>query len=59
MLVLISEFFGIIGLDVTPPVDFASLMPWLITIFLGIAMIAFIFKMFAAIVRAICGQRWL
>lgn len=58
MVTVISEFLGVLGFNLTPPVDFSTLIPWLFYILVAIAIIAFIFKMFSAVVRSICGRRW-
>ncbi len=56
MIDTLAEFFAIVGLDITPPQTMAELIPYLLTVFLGFALIAAIFRMFRAIVTAIVGR---
>lgn len=52
----LAQFFGVIGLNTTPPQTMAELIPYLLTVFLGIALIAAIFKMFKGIVMFLMGK---
>lgn len=59
MVYLVADFFGIFGTELMPPTTFATFIPWLLQVFVGIAIIAFVFKFFAAVARSVFGQRWL
>ena len=58
MVYLVSQFFGIFGVDLNPPITFSAFVPWLLQVFVGIAIVAFILKFFASVARSIFGQRW-
>ncbi len=53
MVEALAQFFGIIGLDTAPPENMAELIPYLLTVALGIGLVAAIFRMFRAIVTGI------
>ena len=36
---IIAEFFGIIGVDMVPPTNLAELIPYLLTVFVGVALV--------------------
>lgn len=46
MIESLATFFGIIGVDLTPPETFSELIPYLLLVFLGFALIAAIFGLF-------------
>lgn len=57
MVQIVAEFFGICGLDVTPPDTLAALIPYLLTVLVGIILEA-VFRVIAAIVQIFCNWRW-
>lgn len=59
MVSLVSDFFGIVGIDLFPPSSFSAFIPWLLTVFVGISIVSFILKFFSSVARMIFGQRWL
>lgn len=59
MVYLLSEFFGIFGVDLQPPTTFSSFIPWLLFVFVGIAVVAYVFKLFGALTRMITGRRFM
>lgn len=59
MLSSLASFFGIFGVDILPPTDFSSFIPWLFQLVLAAAIIAFVFRFFASVARATFGRRWL
>ena len=44
MALIVSEFFGIIGVDVTPPTNMAELIPYLLTVVVGVALVSGVFR---------------
>lgn len=60
MLTAIYEFLGILGVDITPPETMAELIPYFLTVVLGIASIWFILRMFQYFVNSIItgGKRF-
>lgn len=55
----LAEFFGMIGTDVTPPETFAELVPYLLTVFVGLCLVCAVFKALAAIVTTVisCSRK--
>lgn len=58
MVQIVAEFFGICGLDVTPPDTLAALIPYLLTVLVGIILVVAVFKVISAIVQIFCNWRW-
>lgn len=50
---VISEWFNVIGPDITLPTNMVELIPYLLTIFFGVVSVAITFKVFIAIAKAI------
>lgn len=50
MAVLVAEFFGIIGVDMTPPQTMAELIPYMLTVFVGLVLVLSVFKVIGGIV---------
>lgn len=46
MLSVLYEFFGILGVDITPPQTMAELIPYVLTVSLAVAVVWFILRMF-------------
>ncbi|MEG2381852.1 MAG: hypothetical protein RSB38_09170 [Oscillospiraceae bacterium] len=57
MVTILSQFFSILGVDLQPPTTFANFTPWLLQVFLGIAVVAFVFKFFFSVARGIMTGR--
>lgn len=56
----LAEFFGIIGYADAVPLTLSEFFPWLLKIFLAIAIIAYILKFFAAFANGIFhAGRWM
>ena len=53
----IAEFFMIIGPDVTPPTNMVELIPYLLTVFVGIVAVVCCFRVFASVAAAIANWR--
>ncbi|WP_101696663.1 hypothetical protein [Clostridium minihomine] len=49
MIQVVSEFLGIVGVDVVPPSNLAELIPYLISVFIGLILVLAVFRVFAAI----------
>lgn len=41
---IIAEFFGVIGEDVIPPDNLAELIPYLLTVLIGVALVSTVFQ---------------
>lgn len=57
MAAVIAQFFQIIGVDSTPPSNMAELIPYLLTVAVGMFLVAMVYRLIAAIVRAVLDMR--
>ena len=56
---IVSEFFGIIGVDMTMPTTMAELIPYLLQIFVGVFLVAAVFRVFGKIADWVLNfRRW-
>ena len=39
MAAVVAEFFGIVGVDMLPPSNLAELIPYLLTVLVGVALV--------------------
>ena len=53
MAAVIAQFFQIIGVDSTPPSNMAELIPYLLTVAVGMFLVSLVFRLIADIVRAL------
>lgn len=58
MAALVAQFFQIIGVDATPPTNMAELIPYLLTVLVGMFLVAMVYRLVSAIVRALFSARW-
>lgn len=58
MAALVAQFFQIIGVDATPPTNMAELIPYLLTVLVGMFLVAMVYRLVSAIVRALFSVRW-
>ena len=59
MALLIAEFFQIIGVDITPPSSMADLIPYLLTVFVGICLVSAVFHVLGKLMEIILNYtRW-
>lgn len=57
MTLVVAQFFQIIGMDFTPPTNMAELIPYLLTVAVGMFLVAMVFKVIATIGRELVGMR--
>lgn len=57
MAAVVAQFFQVIGLDSTPPTNMAELIPYLITLAIGMFLVAQVYKLIAAILRGLFSMR--
>lgn len=57
MAAVVAQFFQVIGLDSTPPTNMAELIPYLITLAIGMFLGAQVYRLIAAIFRALFSMR--
>lgn len=56
---IIAEFFGVIGEDVIPPDNLAELIPYLLTILIGVALVSTVFRVIGRLAEVIMDfRRW-
>lgn len=52
----VSAFFGILGPDVTIPTNMQELIPYLLNFFVGVVLVAVVFRVIGVIASAICNR---
>lgn len=57
MAAVVAEFFQIVGVDVVPPTNMAELIPYLLTVFIGIVLVISVFRIVAAVASALVNWR--
>lgn len=56
---IIAEFFGVIGEDMIPPDNLAELIPYLLTVFIGLALVSTVFRVIGRLAEVIMDfRRW-
>lgn len=59
MAVLVAEFFQIIGVDSSPPSSMAELIPYLLTVFVGVFLVAAVFAVLGRLGEIVLNfSRW-
>lgn len=59
MAALVAEFFGIIGLDMIPPSNLAELIPYLLTVVVGVALVSGVFGVIGKLAEVLLNfRRW-
>lgn len=59
MALIVAEFFGIIGVDVTPPTNMAELIPYLLTVVVGVCLVCSVFGVIGKIAELFFKRRQL
>lgn len=57
MAAAVAEFFGILGTGVEPPTNMLELIPYLLTVFVGIMLVVCAFRLIGAVASAIVNWR--
>lgn len=58
MAAVVSEFFGISGVDMIPPENLGELIPWLLQVIVAVVLVLAVFKLIGSIVQIFCNWRW-
>ena len=59
MAAVVAEFFGIMGLEMVPPENLAELIPYLLTVLVGVVLVSGVFRVVGALADALLGfWRW-
>lgn len=54
---IVAQFFGIIGPDITPPTNMQELIPYLLTVAVGVFLVSAVFRVIVEIVSALFSMR--
>lgn len=54
---IVAQFFSIIGPDITLPTNMQELIPYLLTIFVGVFLVSAVFRVVVEIVGALFSVR--
>nr|WP_325296704.1 hypothetical protein [uncultured Dysosmobacter sp.] len=57
MAVIVAEFFQIIGVDAVPPSNMAELIPYLLTVVVGVALVSGVFGVIGRLAENIMNWR--
>ncbi len=57
MAAVVAQFFGVVGLDMVPPTNMAELIPYLITLTVGMFLVAQVYRLIGSIIRALFSFR--
>ena len=56
---IVAEFFGVIGEDIIPPDNLAELIPYLLTILVGVALVSTVFRVIGRLAEVVMDfRRW-
>ena len=56
---IVAEFFGVIGEDMVPPETLAELIPYLLTVLVGVALVSTVFRVIGRLAEVIMDfRRW-
>ena len=56
---VVAEFFGITGVDMLPPDNLAELIPYLLTVFVGVALVSGVFRVIGRLTELLMDfRRW-
>lgn len=55
---IVSEFFGISGVDMIPPANLGELVPWLFEVLVSVVLVLAVFRLIAEIAKLFCNWRW-
>lgn len=54
---IVAEFFGVIGESSIPPDNLAELIPYLLTVFIGVALVSTVFRVIGRLAEVIMDFR--
>ncbi len=59
MAAVVANFFSIVGVDMVPPETLAELIPYLLTVFVGLALVCGVFQVIGKLAEIIMDfRRW-
>lgn len=57
MALIVAEFFQIIGVDAVPPSNMAELIPYLLTVVVGVALVSGVFRVIGHLAELLMNWR--
>lgn len=54
---IVAQFIGIIGPNMAPPTNIQELIPYLLTVLVGVFLVSAVFKVIASIATELFGMR--
>jgi hypothetical protein len=54
---IVAEFFSVVGVDGTPPANMQELIPYLLTVTVGMFLVSAVLKVIGGIVDELFGMR--
>lgn len=57
MAAAVAEFFQVIGVDMVPPTTMSELIPYLLTVVVGVFLVAMVFRVISAMVYGLMNMR--
>lgn len=57
MAVIVAEFFEIVGVDIVPPSNLAELIPYLLTVVVGVALVSGVFRVLGRLAEVLMNGR--
>lgn len=54
---VVSEFFSVIWVDMIPPDNLSELIPYLLTVFVGVALVSGVFRVIGRLAEAVMDFR--
>ena len=59
MALVVAEFFGVIGVDMIPPQNMAELIPYLLTVVVGVVLVSGVFRVLGKLADVLMNfRRW-
>lgn len=59
MALVISDFFQVIGVDMVPPQNMAELIPYLLTVLVGVVLVSGVFRVIGKLAEVFTNfRRW-
>lgn len=59
MAAVVANFFSIVGVDAVPPETLAELVPYLLTVFVGLALVSGVFRVIGKLAEVLMDfRRW-
>lgn len=59
MAVLVAEFFSVIGVEATAPTNMAELIPYLLTVVIGVFLVSGVFRVIGKLAEILLNwRRW-